>query len=191
VRGSRSDDSDGVGEAAQRLSAAFAADGSRVREEDYERVRSALLTVLLVRASSLGAAELCEVADEATTRLLEESRRQGRALDSSFAWLRTTAVNLAIDRLRRGRVAPLEDESIEDELPARLREKFESKDQVLRGLDVAIAKHDDIVVQVVTDYLDLADEGTGFPSSREVAERCGYSHTTVLDTLKRFARYLG
>jgi DNA-directed RNA polymerase specialized sigma24 family protein len=190
MRGSRADDPGAVGAAAQRLSAAFAADGSQAREEDHERVRTALLTVLVVKVSALGATEICDVADEATTRLLEESRRQGRALDHAFAWLRRTATNLAIDRLRRLRLDSLDDDSIEDELPARLLEQLESSDQVKAGLKVAIEENDIVVVQVITDYLDLADERDGFPSSREVAERCGYSHSTVLEALKRFARYI-
>jgi DNA-directed RNA polymerase specialized sigma24 family protein len=153
-------------------------------------VRSGLLILLFVRYSYLGAAELCEIADEAVARLLEESRRQGRSLDNTSAWLRRTAKNLAIDRLRRHREEPLDNETLEDELSGRLLERFESNDQVKRGLAIAIEEGDEVAVHVVTDYLDIADEESGFPSSRAVAKRCGYSHTTVQDALKRFRRYI-
>jgi DNA-directed RNA polymerase specialized sigma24 family protein len=149
-----------------------------------------LLTILFSRFSSLGPAELCEIADEAVKRLLEESQRQGRTLDNAAAWLRKTASNLAIDRVRRAREDRLDDESIGDEWSARVLERFESNDQVKRGLAIAIEKRDYVAVHVVTDYLDLAAEESGFPSSRAVAERCGYSHTTVLEALKRFRRYM-
>jgi DNA-directed RNA polymerase specialized sigma24 family protein len=177
-------------DAARRLSAAFAADGDSPYEEDREQVRSALLMVLFIRFSSLGAAEICEVADETVKRLLEESRRQGRSLDNASAWLRRVAINLALDHLKRVREEPLEDENVEDELSTRLLERLESDDQVKRGLAIAIEKRDEVVVQVVTAYLDLADEEPGFPSSRAVADRCGRSHTTVQETLKRFRGYI-
>lgn len=185
-----SGDSGTFKDATRRLSAAFAADGDLPRDADRERVRSGLLMILFIRFSSLGAAELCEIADEAVTRLLEESRRQGRSLDKASAWLRRTAINLAIDRLRRIREDRLDDETVEDELSGRLLKQLESNDQVKRGLAIAIEKRDEVAVQVVTDYLDLADEESGFPSSRAVAKRCGYSHTTVQEALKRFRRYV-
>jgi DNA-directed RNA polymerase specialized sigma24 family protein len=186
----RPGDSDSFKDAAQRLSAALAAGDYPLREEDRERVRSGLLMILFIRYSYLGAAELCEIADEAVERLLKESQLQGGALDKASAWLRKTAINLAIDQLRRVRVDRLDDETVEDELSARLVERLESNDQVKRGLAIAIAKRDEVAVQVITAYLDLADEESGFPSSRAVAERCGYSHTTVQEALKRFRRYI-
>jgi DNA-directed RNA polymerase specialized sigma24 family protein len=183
-------DSNSFKDAVQRLSAALAADGNSPREEDRERVRSGLLMILFIRFSPLGASEICEIADEAVARLLAESRRQGHALDKASAWLRRTALNLAIDRLRRTRVEPLEDEAVEDEYSARLLEKLESDDQVKRGLMIAIEKRDEVAVRVVTAYLDLADEISGSPSTRAVAKRCSYSHTTVQEALKRFRLYV-
>lgn len=177
-------------DAARRLSAAFAADGDRPRGADSEHVRSAVLKILFIRFSGLGTTELFEIADESIARLLEESRRQGHALENASAWLRRTAMNLALDRLRRVRDESLDDETVEDDLSARQLERFEDKDQVSRGIGVAIEERDEIAVQVVTDYLDLADEEGRFPSSRAVARRCGYSHTTVQEALKRFRGYL-
>jgi hypothetical protein len=177
-------------DAAWRLSVAFAAGGDSAREEDRQRVRSALLMILFFRYSSLGAAEICEIADETVKRLLEESEEQGHGLDNASGWLRRTAINQALDHLKRVRVEPLEDGSLEDELSTRLQERLESDDQVKRGLAVAIEKGDEVTVQVITEYLDVADEEPGFPSSRAVAERCGRSHTTVLEALKKFRGYV-
>lgn len=182
--------SDSLRDTAQRLSKACAADGEQVDRGDFERVRSGLLAVLFAHFSSLGAAGLCDIADEALARLTAESRRQGRALEKAFAWLSRVATNLAIDELRRAREDELDDETMEDEHPARLVEKLERDDQVKRGLDIAIEKRDEVVVQVVTEYLDLARELDGFPSSRAVAKRCNYSHTTVQEALRRFRDYV-
>lgn len=176
---------------AQRLSGAFALDGDEPPSRDVERVKSALLLILLARFGPLGAAELCDIADEAIARLLNESRRQGRALDNAAGWLRTTARNLAHDRFKGPQLETLDDhEAVEDEFATRLLERLTSDDQVKRGLRAAVKAGDDVAVRVVVDYLDLADEMSGSPSTRAVAERCGYSHTTVQEVLKRFRRYL-
>jgi len=179
-------------ECARRLSAAFAVDGSQPHSEDRDRVRSSLLTILVARFHALGVTELYEVADEAMTRLLKESRRQGNALDSASGWLVRTATRLALDQFKTPRRESLDDSdaAIEDEFTARLIERLESDDQVSRGLRHAVEAGDEVAVQVVGDYLDLADEMTGFPSSRAVAQRCPYSHTTVQEALSRFRQYV-
>jgi hypothetical protein len=179
---------------ARRLSAAFVLDGDKEPpSSDFERVQSGLTKILFARFhSSLGEADLCEICDESTARLLNESRRQGRALDNAAGWLRTTAVNLALDKLKSPRMEPLDDHepTIKDEFEARLLERLTSDDQVARALQATIEGGEDIVVRIVCDYLDLAEEMPGSPSTREVAERCGYSHTTVGEALKRFGHYL-
>lgn len=186
------EEAESFGACAQRLSAAFALDGDEPPGRDADRVRSALLTILIARYLSLGVTELHEIVDESLTRLVNESRRQGRALDSAAGWLRTTAANLALDQLKAPRKEALDDRShaIEDEFAARLLERLASDDQIKSGMHVAIEEGDDVAVRIVIEYLDLADEMPGSPSTRAVAERSGYSHTTVQEALKRFRRYV-
>lgn len=179
---------------AARLSVAFAVDGGEEpASSDLERVRSGLMTIVLAGFhTSLGGAELCEIGDEAIARLLKESRRQGRGLDQAAAWLRTTATHLAIDRLRTSHSEALDghEPTIKDEFEARSLERLASDNQVKQGLLIAIEAGDYVDVRIVCEYLDLAYEMPGSPTTRQVAERCGYSHTTVAEALKRFGRYL-
>ena len=113
-------------------------------------------------------------------------------LDNAAGWLRKVTINIAIDRLRSQAHESLSDypETAEDDIATRLLDRIVTDDQVRHGLKKAIEEGDEMVVRVVGDWLDLAREFGYCPSSRTVAERCGYSHTTVQAALRRFSRYL-
>jgi DNA-directed RNA polymerase specialized sigma24 family protein len=158
---------------------------------DLELVRDSLHTFLLARFQRLGADDLLDVADEALFRLVEESRQQGRALDYPAAWLFRVASREAISRLRRpadstGR----EEQVLNDDALAALIEANASRATVEHAFRRAVADSDHVAVQVVQAWLDLASELGVAPSSRAVANRIAYSHTTVNSALDRFRSYL-
>lgn len=180
-----------LSEAAARLSAHFVAEEGEPPRADYEVVRDALQAFLLARFATLGPDELLDVADEALFRLFDESRRQGQALANPSSWLFTVAARLAIDRLRAaGKMAEGPDTQPDDDRLAGLLDEDASRWAVEAAFARAYAAGDHVCVRIVTVWLDLAAELGYAPSSREVAERVSYSHTTVNEALARLRRYL-
>lgn len=176
---------------ARRLSAELARGQSRPHSSDYERVRSGLIRLLLAGFGALGPDEIVDIADDTLERLMLESRRQGGALENPAGWISTVGANRARDRFRGGDSLPeVAADTIPDDESTRLLERIGTADHVDSAILAAIDAGDDACVQIVTSWVDLADETGEAPSSRAVAEVCGYSHTAVQKALGRFARYL-
>lgn len=169
----------------------MAVDGREPDAGDYSRVRDGLNLLLLARFRTLGPDEICEIGDEALVRLLRESRRQTKALDEAGAWLIRVGGNLARDRLKKLDPTPLLNEDrVADDQATRMLERLADKDHVDSAMGTAIREGDDVAVCVIRDWLDLYGETKKAPSSRTVAQHCGYSHRTVQMALRRFGGYL-
>ena len=178
---------------AQRLSAELAINGSQPSASDYTRVRSALNLILRARFISLRPDQIADVTDGTIERLIRESRRQQGPLDNAAGWLVTVAANLALDLLRGNDPYPhlmADGEGTEEDEATQLFERLTAVDHVDGALADAIAAGDDTCVIVVTTWLDMAEQLGEAPPSRAVAEESGYSHTTVLKALARFARFV-
>jgi DNA-directed RNA polymerase specialized sigma24 family protein len=182
-----------VTEAAQRLSEHAARHGrEQLSSTDVEAVRDALYAFLLARYRALGADEVLDVVDEALLRLVETSAEAEEPLEHAAAWLFTVAKNEALTRLRRLRTGDrMPPDELDDDELAMLLDADASRSMVEDGFRRATSAGDHIAIRVVGAWLDLAAELGEAPSSRLVAARSGYSHTTVNDALGRFRSYLG
>jgi DNA-directed RNA polymerase specialized sigma24 family protein len=157
----------------------------------YDSVRSSLSRIVLARYRVLGVDEILNVVDETITRLIRETEDAASPLSSPSSWLVTVALNLARDQVRRiGRQPKMAEEPASDDETARLLDRNASTQAVDAGMAEAVRRRDDVVIAVATTWLDLAEEIGAAPASRLVAERCGYSHTTVNDALSRFRDYV-
>lgn len=146
-----------------------------------------------------------EIEDVAMTAILHliEAARAGRVDTERNAagYLLRTGRNLAVDvaRGRRGQVlrhtqVPL------DELPtsvhptddnvARMLDQHATAELVRQGLERAVSEGDATAFKVATFVLDALQDRGELPSSRQVADAIGISHTGVAKALSRFRRYL-
>lgn len=179
-------------DAAKRMNSALARrDDAAVTSADHALVRQTLERILFVRYRTLGPDEIFDVASEAVTRLLRESRRRGVPLDNPAGWLRTVAANIAKEKLEDlGHFADSDDEPAEDDETLSVIRRLGDQDSVARALELAIADRDETTVRIISDWIDLEEELGRSPSSRHVGEKTGYSHTTVNQALARFGEYL-
>ena len=147
------------------------------------------------RFNRLEAWEVVEVASDSISRYWDAAKRGLVDLDANpAAYLSTIARNAALDLLAgspRADDEPLDDEGAEDiDL-----ERILNREQALSRLDgirrVAIANRDHVAVQVITTWLDLAEETQRSPTSRAVAARAGMSHTSVNRALDRLRNATG
>lgn len=175
-----------------RMNVAFARrDDDAVSGADHALVRETIERILFIRYRTLGPDEIFDVADEAITRLLRESRRRGAPLENPAGWLRTVAGNIAKEKLEElGHFADSDVEPAVDDETIAVISRAASHSSVADALKLAIADRDETTVRIISDWLDLQDELGRAPSSRQVGEKAGYSHTTVNQALARFGEYL-
>jgi DNA-directed RNA polymerase specialized sigma24 family protein len=137
-----------------------------------------------------------EIAADAVLRLTTTAR-SGR-LDPTRpagAWLRVVADHLALDLLRRRKPPTLEfDERYgggqDDDRVAAMLDQTVAADDVSRAMRGAVDDGQYELVRVIATWLDLAHADGKAPSTRQVAERLGVSHTTVRRALDTFGRRL-
>jgi hypothetical protein len=178
--------------AAQRISAALARHDDRaVAGPDYATVKAELGRILFIRFRSLGPDEILDFVDESIARLVRESRRRGEALENAAGWLVRVGGNLAKDRFRvLSHETDAEPDGVEEDETVDVIGRQTSEAMVDAALKRAIAAGDATTVKIITDWRDLTDETGLTPSSRDVAARSGYSHTTVNEALASFKSYL-
>jgi DNA-directed RNA polymerase specialized sigma24 family protein len=179
-------------DAAKRINSALARrDDAAVTSADHALVLQTLERILFVRYRALGPDEIFDTASEAVARLLRESRRRGVPLDNPAGWLRTVAGNIAKEKLEDlGHFADSDEEPADEDETLSVISRLGDQDAFVRALELAIADRDETTVRIVTDWIDLEEELGRSPSSRQVGEKTGYSHTTVNQALSRFGEYL-
>jgi DNA-directed RNA polymerase specialized sigma24 family protein len=119
-------------------------------------------------------------------------------VETAGAYVARSLQHQLTDAFRRTRTAsgesrtvPLDTDAMlarhaEDEALARLFEAAAARSDVLRALQAAADKERFTVVRVVAQWLVLAERTQEEPSSREVADALGLSHTAVNDALREF-----
>ena len=135
-----------------------------------------------------------DAAQEIIVKIVEH-RSTAAEVRNPAAYLTRLARNRAIDELRRRRRHDVQfaDEFVgeaEDDRTAALLDASATAANVERALNVAHAAGDTIGIRIVSTWLDLAQRYGDEPSSREVAQQAGVSHTSVNQALKRFRSYL-
>lgn len=153
---------------------------------------------VLERGYGLSTGEAEETAQDVMLKVLELAHEPG-ALDEIAnppAFLMRLARNRAIDRLRR---SSREDVELSPELAsavpghddaiAALLDATATAASVQDAMRAADAAEDHSTLEIVRLWLDMADELDTSPTSREVADRAGVSHTSVNSALKRFRTY--
>ena len=143
--------------------------------------------------------DLEDVCSEALGRLVK-AVREGE-LDPARppgAWLRVVADHLALDVFRRESVragTPFDEQTHaprrEDDRLAALLERECSRAEVDRAMQEAAAQGKSRVVDVVSTWRGLERMNHEPPGTRDVAERLGVSHTTVVRALASFGALLG
>lgn len=178
--------------ASARVNAALARrDGEALSGRDLATVRGELGRILFIRYRSLGPEEVVDLVSETMTRLVRESKRRGVPFENAAGWLVRVGANLAKDRLEElQRFGDAESEPSEEDQTLSVISREASGTVVEEALRLAIEARDATTVRIITHWLDLADDGGPGPSSRRVAEKSGYSHTTVNEALARFRDYL-
>lgn len=163
--------------------------------DDVAAIALALTRLLVARFPRLRDPE--DVASEAVARFIEAAQAQrvdvrGRPA----AYLTRIAINMAIDRLRRDGREELVPEvssvepAADEEAIVRLLDSEATCRLVSEGIDAANRAGDHTVVLIVTHWIDLAHELSRAPTSREVEDRTGVSHSAVLAALARFRGYI-
>ena len=180
-------------EAAVRAIAEAARDGAPVPPDAFARARAILLGFVWTRLASRPDDPEDAVA-EALARLVHAARDGSLDFDRPLGpYLLVVARRVAIDQWRRhGRreelVEAVPDKATDDEI-ARLLDAEATTVRVRQALRQVIPE-DLTTSLVIRTWLDLAAQHGSAPSSREVADRAGVSHTTVLRALDRFREYL-
>jgi RNA polymerase sigma factor (sigma-70 family) len=170
----------------------------RIEPEDV-KVISTRLARQLQGVRGLTELEAEEAAQDVVLRIIELAEDDGEALAgirNAGAYLTRLARNRAIDHLRR---SARKDISLSDELSATLPshddavaallDSSASAATVRAAMRRAVEHDEQLTLRVVTTWLDLADELDEAPTSRQVADRVGVSHTSVNQALKRFRSY--
>ncbi|MEU3253120.1 sigma-70 family RNA polymerase sigma factor [Streptomyces sp. NPDC006997] len=136
-----------------------------------------------------------DIAQEAFERFVK-AVRAGRVDEhhSPAGYLVTIAMNIARDGVRRPDTIPLAEagasrDTREDQV-TRMIDSLASAETVRRALERALAERDQMVLEVVPAWLDLAHHTGKQPTSREVALYVGISKTTVANVLGRFRKLL-
>jgi RNA polymerase sigma factor (sigma-70 family) len=157
------------------------------------------LTRTLKRSYGFPENDAADAAQDAILSLLEvASGDEGsREIRNPAAYLTWLARNRALDRLRRRDFEKAADfeEAVDasrggdDERIAALFDRAASTAAIEHALRTALDAQDELAVRVVTVWLDIAAEVGKAPSSRQVAQRTGVSHTSVNQSLRRFRTY--
>ncbi|MEV5438201.1 sigma-70 family RNA polymerase sigma factor [Streptomyces sp. NPDC052682] len=134
-----------------------------------------------------------DIAQEALERFIKAVRAGRVDPDRSPAgYLLTVAMNVARDKERGPDTTPFEDAvpvlGTEIDQVTRMLDALASASTVRRAL--ARASNDQMVLDVVAAWLDLAHRNGREPTSREVAVMVGISKTTVANVLARFRSLL-
>jgi hypothetical protein len=165
--------------------------GEAASTADLDRIQRVLANFLAARFPDLGDPD--DVASEAVARFTQAAQ-QGLvdARRRPAAYLIRIARNASLDRLRQeGRVdvvpePPDLEGGLDDQAIVQLLNRDASCHLVSDAISAANLAGDHMVVVIVTIWLDLAESLSQAPTTREVGERAGVSHTTVVDALKRF-----
>ncbi|MGW4217146.1 hypothetical protein ACWEJZ_09030 [Streptomyces bacillaris] len=165
-------------------------------ETAVSHVTSSLPRMISARVREAGL-EPQDVAQQALERFIPAAST-GR-VDPEGApagYLMTIAMNVVRDALRRGpdpipldSRAPAFDAEVNP--VTKLLDELASADSVRSALTLAHAQGDQMVLDVIAAWLDLAHRNGMEPTSRAVAQEVGISKTTVANALLRFRRYLG
>ncbi len=138
-----------------------------------------------------------DVVQNMLTRLVQNKERlAGADIDSAWAYLIGATRNAALDAIRARSRRPeagsdtLPEQAAPEDAIAALVDRNATHAAVVHAQKTLIEAGDDLVVPIITVWLDLADALGEAPSTREVAGHTGVSHTTVADALKRFRRTL-
>lgn len=158
------------------------------------------LTRTLMRSYGFAENDAADSAQDAIVSLLElagPGERAGQEIRNPAAYLTWLARNRAIDRFRRRDFETPEDlerrgdapRGDDDERIAALLDRAASAAAIEDAMRAALDAQDTLAVRVVTVWLDTAQALGKAPSSREVAQRAGVSHTSVNQALRRFRTY--
>jgi RNA polymerase sigma factor (sigma-70 family) len=154
----------------------------------------------LMRSYGFADNDAADAAQDAIVSLLEvvgSGESAAHEIRNPAAYLTWLARNRAIDRFRRGHFETPRDleprgeaaRGDDDERIAALLDRAASAAVIEEAMRAALDVQDALAVQVVTVWLDTAEELGKAPSSREVAKRSGVSHTSVNQALRRFRTY--
>jgi DNA-directed RNA polymerase specialized sigma24 family protein len=164
-------------------------------EPDPRALETVIIHLRIYVARFFPSVDPDDVVQGTLTRLLERSGRI-EPVENAWAYLAGATRNAAIDALRartRRRQIPL-DEAPEplstDESLAQLIERDATHASIVESLRAGVVAGDELLVRVVTAWLDFADEFERAPTTREIAPRVGVSHTSVAQALGRFRRIL-
>jgi DNA-directed RNA polymerase specialized sigma24 family protein len=154
------------------------------------------------RSSLVPVEDLEDLVDAVLLRFIAATRGGGIRPELAGGYLARSVRNASID-LRRSRgggnerqPVPFDEERlmalpIDDDALSRMLAAHAARTDVLAGLARAVADERFTVVQVVTQWLELAELTGEEPSSRRVGFALDLSHTTVNNALQEFReRYL-
>jgi DNA-directed RNA polymerase specialized sigma24 family protein len=171
------------------------AKGGAISSNDVAAATLGLSRFLVARFPGLQDPD--DTASEALARFVEAAQ-QGR-IDPALqpaAYLTRIARNAAIDRLRHEAhivatpqptaASPIAD----DDSIVRLLDSDATCQLVSEGIRAANQAGDHTVVRIITQWIDMAQSLSRAPTSREVGDQAGVSHTTVRAALTRFRSYL-
>jgi hypothetical protein len=134
-----------------------------------------------------------EIAQETFSGLLEHPQVVARQpIKMPWAYIKQAAVNRAVSLYRSpGSKRTVElDEAVahgtSEDWVGRLLDQNASHEAVHAAMRRAIEHQDSTTVPVISVWLDMAEELGKAPSTRQVAERAGVSHTTVATAIRRF-----
>jgi DNA-directed RNA polymerase specialized sigma24 family protein len=151
---------------------------------------------LLSRRVSVEGEDPEDIAQEALRRFLTAVAAGRVDPDGSPAgYLMTIAMNVVRDSLRgKPNPVPIADFSPAPEADVdqvtQLLDGLASADMVRKALARAHADGDQMILEVVSTWLDFAAQLGSAPPSRAVAEEVGISKSTVANALARFKGYL-
>lgn len=185
--------SPGLFEAAERLLRALT-DGREPAADDF-----VLVTAELRRNARRVFPDLDadDVVQATMARLLKARQNaQGNEIDNAWAYLLGSTRYAALDEIRvRRRRREMADESVPemaspDDPVASLLDQAASQQAVIAALSVLVDAGDATTIQIITAWLDLAEELGRAPSTREAAAHARVSHTSVATALRTFKETL-
>lgn len=183
--------------AAELFHAFVRGDSSAAVSTSIRKVAEHLRRVL-ERGYELSTDDAEEITQDVMLTVLELAQEPGNLdeVRNPPAFLMRMARNRAIDRLRRSsrqdvELSPEVASSVasRDDAIAALLDKTATAAGMQDAMRAADAAGDYSTLEIVRLWLDLADELNASPTSREVADRAGVTHPTVLNALNRFKAY--